>query len=142
MKNSQARAPLHQLVLDLPPVLPGVMIDQVRVRRIIFNLVGNAIKYSPKGGEVRLFAKSEGGKMVVGVSDQGIGISPEDQYRLFQRFERIHAYETQAIPGLGLGLRVCRILVEAHGGTMWVESEKGKGSTFYFALPLAGEKGD
>ena len=73
--------------------------------------------------------------MVVGVSDQGIGIAPSDQTRLFKPFERLETL-TEGIKGLGLGLVVCRRLVEAHGGRMWVESEAGKGATFYFNLPI------
>jgi len=98
--------------------------------------VDNAIKYSPEGGEVRVFARTENSHLIVGVKDQGIGITPEDQQRLFQRFQRLEYNTGTSIQGIGLGLNVCRILVEAHGGSIWVESEKGKGSTFYFALPL------
>jgi PAS domain S-box-containing protein len=133
----KAKSPLHRLHLDIGPDIPKVMIDRVRVERILSNLVENAIKYSPKGGEVRITARLQNSQLIIGVSDQGIGISIEDQRRLFQSFERIRAYETPNIPGLGLGLRVCRILVEAHGGRIWVESEKDKGSTFFFTVPLA-----
>jgi len=132
----RAKSAAHRLTLEFPGDTPKVMADPLRVERILYNLVENAIKYSPKGGEVRLFARPEGGHLTVGVTDEGIGISAEDQARLFRSFERINAYETHAIPGLGLGLRVCRILVEAQGGKIWVESEAAKGSTFYFTLPL------
>lgn len=111
------------------------MLDPVRIKLVILNLVDNAIKYSPKGGEVSIFGRAVKGSLVVGVRDRGIGISPEHQQQLFQSFERVQTWETRAIPGLGLGLRVCRILVEAHGGRLWLESEAGKGSTFYFSLP-------
>lgn len=130
----QARSAIHQLVTDIPPGLPHAIIDRIRVERIINNLVDNAIKYSPKGGEVRIFASRQDDRLLVGVSDQGIGISQKDQARLFQSFERLGAYETHTIAGVGLGLKVCRILVEAHGGRIWIDSQPGKGSTFFFTL--------
>jgi signal transduction histidine kinase len=108
----------------------------LRVERILYNLVDNAIKYSPNGGEVRIFARQDGDFLTMGVSDQGPGISRDDQARLFQSFERLGAIVSGSIQGTGLGLRVCRLLVEAHGGRIWVESEKGKGSTFFFTLPV------
>jgi PAS domain S-box-containing protein len=137
VQKLKAKSPLHRLRVDIGPDIPKVMIDRVRVERILSNLVENAIKYSPKGGEVRIIASLRDGQLIIGVSDQGMGISIEDQRKLFQSFERIRANETPNIPGLGLGLRVCRILVEAHGGRIWVESEKDKGSSFFFTVPLA-----
>jgi signal transduction histidine kinase len=82
-------------------------------------------------------ARQNGDFLTVGISDQGPGISADDQARLFQSFERLGVTVRGAIQGTGLGLRVCRILAEAHGGRIWVESEKGKGSTFLFTLPVA-----
>ncbi len=78
---------------------------------------------------------------MVAVADQGIGISPQDQKRLFRHFERLDNYEGTEIEGIGLGLKVCQVLVEAHGGRVWVDSEPGRGSTFFFTLPYetAGE---
>jgi signal transduction histidine kinase len=133
----QRKSALHQLVINLPPDLPPVMVDQLRVERILHNLVDNAIKYSPNGGEVKLSAARDGEEIVISVSDEGEGISRDDQARLFQSFERLGASVKGSIQGTGLGLRVCRILVEAHGGRIRVESEKGKGSTFFFTLPVA-----
>jgi len=93
------------------------------------------MKYSAEGTEIRLAAQNEAKSLVIRVSDQGIGIPAEEQSRIFLPFARL---EDAARPakGLGLGLLVCRRLVEAHGGTIWVESEEGKGSTFSFTLPL------
>jgi signal transduction histidine kinase len=114
-----------------------VSADVTRIERILDNLIDNAIKYSPNGGEVRVSARQEGRRMVVGVRDQGIGIAPRDAERLFQPFSRLDTpVPGSAIQGVGLGLVVCRRLVEAHGGSTWVESEPGKGSTFYFTLPV------
>ena len=77
--------------------------------------------------------------LVIGVSDQGIGILPEDQAKLFAPFQRLENRRVEGVKGIGLGLLVCRRLVEAHGGKIWVESEPGKGSTFFFTLPLEGK---
>lgn len=106
--------------------------DARRIERVLENLVGNAFRYSPASAPVRLRVEARGGEAIVSVSDSGIGISPENQARLFQRLYR-------AAPGgkgLGLGLYNCRLIIEHHGGRLWVESALGLGSTFYFALPL------
>jgi signal transduction histidine kinase len=137
VKRLQAKSPLHHLAVDVSADVPPANVDRVRIERVIYNLVENAIKYSPGGGEVRVRGRRDDGHIVVGVSDEGIGISEEDQARLFRSFERIDAYQKYSIPGLGLGLRVCRILIEAHGGRIWVESAKGVGSTFLFTVPIA-----
>ncbi len=101
------------------------------------NLVDNAVKYSPAGGEVSVSVKRSGEPIVVSVSDRGIGIGPSDIGRLFEPFARLEAPAPgSAIPGVGLGLVVRKRLVEAHGGRIWVESETGKGSTFHFTLPI------
>ena len=110
--------------------------DPVRVELILRNLVDNAIKYSPSGGQVKIFAKTEGENMIAGVSDHGIGIAPEEQEKLFARFSRLEGSAHSKAEGIGLGLSVCRILVEAHGGRIWVKSQAGQGSTFYFTIPL------
>ncbi len=133
----KTKSAIHRIAVDLPPELPPVDVDPLRAERVIFNLVDNAIKYSPRGGDVRVFARREREHMLVGVADQGIGISDEDQERLFRKFERFGRLEGSSIQGVGLGLNVCRILVEAHGGRIWVESTPGQGSTFYFTIPLA-----
>ncbi len=138
-KNLENKSARHHIIVDMPEGLPHPVIDPLRAERIIHNLVDNAIKYSPEGGDVTVFARAENSHLLVGVQDQGIGIAPEDQQRLFQRFQRLEYNTGTSIQGIGLGLNVCRILVEAHGGSIWVESEKGKGATFYFALPLEQE---
>ncbi len=124
----------HRITVEIPDRLPLVLIDQVRVGRLFHNLIDNAIKYSPDGREVTVSARREKDHIVVSVKDHGEGISVEDQAKLFERFQRLDKGGT---PGIGLGLRVCRLLVEAHGGRIWVESEPGKGSTFLFTLPVA-----
>ena len=91
------------------------------------------MKYSPPGSRVRVFARPEKDALVIGVSDSGVGISAEDQKRIFEPFSRLQG---SGAMGIGLGLVVCKRLVEAHGGRIWVQSQPGKGSTFLFSIPL------
>jgi PAS domain S-box-containing protein len=133
----KSRSGTRRFSLDMPDDLPEVAADPVRVERIIHNLLDNAVKYSPEGSEIRVFSHCQSDCVIVGVSDQGTGISPHDQDRLFQPFERLSNPSTDSSQGTGLGLVVCKRLVEAHGGRIWVESELGQGSTFFFTLPLS-----
>jgi PAS domain S-box-containing protein len=125
----------YRLLMDIPEELPCVFADRVRLELILVNLLSNAVKYSAEGTEIKVSARPEGGYLTISVSDQGVGIPLEKQARLFQAFERLENTERPA-RGLGLGLLVCKRLVEAHGGKIWVQSEAGKGSTFGFTLPL------
>lgn len=126
----------HQFVIDVKGPIHTIVADEDKVDQIITNLVSNAVKYSPDGGEVRITIKEdpETGGVLVAVKDQGVGIPKDVIPRLFQRFTRV---EGRKVAGTGLGLYLTRHLVEAHGGKIWVESEEGKGSTFYFTLPPA-----
>ncbi len=126
----------HKFVISLPRRLPRVQADPLRLERILYNLLENAAKYSPSGGEVRVSAKRQGEQLAFSVSDRGIGISPADQEKLFAPFQRL-GERPSGVRGVGLGLMVCRRLVEAHGGHIWVESEPDKGSTFSFTIPLS-----
>jgi PAS domain S-box-containing protein len=116
--------------------MPPVRADYERARMVLTNLVSNAVKYSPQGGVIRIGARAEGDYAIVYVSDQGIGIPPEDQERIFERFYRVDNRLRRTTQGAGLGLYLARSIVEAHGGRMWVESQVGKGSRFFFTLPL------
>lgn len=124
---------IHHIIMDIPDNLPQIVVDPAKIQLILRNLIDNAIKYSPKGGDIIVFARQQGEELVVGVKDEGIGISRSDQQNLFQPFERLGAINTA---GSGLGLAVCKLLIKNHKGRIWVDSEPGKGSTFYFALPL------
>jgi two-component system, OmpR family, phosphate regulon sensor histidine kinase PhoR len=126
----------HQFILDFPSDIPAVEADKLRVRRILYNLVQNAAKYSHSGSTIRVFARQKADQLVIGVEDKGIGISAADQTRLFHSFQRLGMGPSGEIKGSGLGLMVCLRLVEAHHGKIWVESAPEKGSTFYFTLPL------
>ncbi len=129
------RSPKHKICLDIPARLPDIAADKAKVERILFNLVENAVKYSPIGGEITIAARPESKNLQICVSDQGPGITKEDQKRLFRNFEQL-ANERSAMQGMGLGLKVCRTLVEAHGGKIWIESKPGQGSSFLFNVPL------
>jgi signal transduction histidine kinase/HAMP domain-containing protein len=125
----------HQLQVEVSPHLPLAEADPVRVEQVITNLVDNAIKYSPEGGLITIRVVEDEETVIVSVSDCGIGIAPEHLEHLFERFYRAESDSTAKIKGLGLGLYICKGLVEAHGGHMWVESQLGVGSTFFITLP-------
>ncbi|MDO8520644.1 MAG: HAMP domain-containing sensor histidine kinase, partial [bacterium] len=115
--------------------LPLVSIDPDRFRQVAINLVGNAIKYTPKG-EVRVTAKVEGERVSIRVSDTGMGISAEEQKSLFQKFYRVKNEETREITGTGLGLWITSQIVKQMAGTIGVESIKGKGTDFIISFPV------
>jgi two-component system, OmpR family, sensor histidine kinase VicK len=123
------------LTLEMPHEEIEITADYSRIYEVIDNLIGNAIKYSPDGVHVlvKLVKREDGVQM--SITDKGIGIAPSDLSRLFQKFSRLDNARQRQISGTGLGLYICRSIIEAHGGKIWVESEPGKGSTFHFTLP-------
>ena len=127
------------LSMQLAPDLPLVKGDSKRLRQIIINLVSNAIKYTPPEGHVAVRATMEEDSVIVSVEDDGMGISPEDQVQIFERFYRVRRPETDGIEGTGLGLAIVKSLVEAHGGEIGLESHLGEGSKFYFTVPSYAE---
>jgi signal transduction histidine kinase len=126
--------PVQRVTLDIPTDLPPVRADYSRLERILLNLLTNAFKYSPEEAPVHLQAYQLGDEIVIAVADHGDGIAPEDIPHLFERFYRAKARKAE---GIGLGLYITKLLVEAHGGRVWIESEVGKGSVFRLTLPLA-----
>jgi signal transduction histidine kinase len=126
----------QRLKLDLGEALPAVWADQDRVTQILTNLISNAHKYTRAEGSITVAARRDDGLVRVDVSDTGIGLSPEDQAQLFTKFFRAHERSPQAGGGTGLGLVICRLLVELHGGRITVDSAPGQGSTFSFSLPV------
>ena len=124
------------LLLSVPDPLPPVMADEERLRQIVLNLMINASKFTPEGGRITLRARVKANNLVVEVQDTGTGISKEQQKELFQPY-RSHLSDKDNLSGLGVGLALCKFLVELLGGKIWVESEPGKGSTFSFSIPLA-----
>ncbi len=125
-------APRPAAAAELPPVLA----DPERLQRILANLLSNALKYSPPDTEVTLSFVVRDGEVVTLVTDGGAGIAPEELPRLFQRYYRAAAGRERR-EGLGLGLYITRLLVEAQDGRIWAQSEVGVGSTFSFSLPIA-----
>lgn len=119
---------------DIDEPLPLVAGDPSRLEQVMSNLLDNALKYTPAGGKVTVAAWAEEGEVIVEVRDTGIGIAPEDQVHLFEKFFRVKNEQTQDIGGTGLGLAIVRSIIERHGGRVWVRSQPGKGSTFGFAL--------
>jgi signal transduction histidine kinase len=109
--------------------------DERRIRQVIFNLISNAVKFTPAGGAIEVDSSRVNGEVRVAVSDMGPGIAPQDRERIFDEFQQAEAGLDQR-EGTGLGLAVSRRLVELHGGRIWVESEPGNGSTFVFTLPV------
>jgi len=138
LKHAAAAMETDRIQLELPTDLPPVFADNNRLERIVLNLLSNALKYSDPGTPVQLRAQCRDGEVMIKISDQGRGIPPEDLPHLFERFYR--AAGTRKVEGTGLGLYITKMLVEAHGGRIWVESEAGKGSTFCFTLPVVKEK--
>jgi len=124
-----------RICCSVPAGVPCVWADQERLERVVLNLVSNALKYSPPETKVIVDVAAREHEAVVSVRDQGFGIAADDIPRLFQRFRRLNLGARRG--GIGLGLYICRVLIEAHGGRIWVESELGQGSTFSFTLPLA-----
>jgi PAS domain S-box-containing protein len=129
------QAPSHKFVTFLPDGPLSINADPLRVERILYNLLDNATKYSPAGSRIRVSATSESERLVISVSDKGRGLSLDEQSRLFSPFQRLENNRTDRTRGAGLGLMVCRRLVEAHGGEIWISSRQGEGSTFFFSLP-------
>ncbi|MHB8991513.1 MAG: PAS domain-containing sensor histidine kinase [Chloroflexota bacterium] len=135
VEGQQATTKRHRLILEAPDGPVKGNWDRDRVAQALTNLVSNAIKYSPEGGEVGVVVRRVDGQACVSVIDYGIGIAREDIPLLFQPYSRL--YRRGQAKGTGLGLYITRGIVEAHGGRIWVDSELGKGSTFTFTLPIA-----
>lgn len=117
--------------------LPTVMADRAQMRQVFQNILGNALKFRAEGRvpEIHISASREESQWILRVKDNGIGIDPRQYERIFMLFQRLHGRDKYS--GAGIGLAVCKRIVERHGGRIWVESQVGQGSTFYLALPDA-----
>ena len=131
------------LEIDVPADLPMIVADREKVTHVLGNLLGNAIDFTPEGGRVWITAREVGGLPGPGVlfevGDTGIGIAPEHHELVFQEFAQVDSTASRAHHGTGLGLTIARKLVELHGGRIWLESQLGQGSRFFFTLPLVAE---
>jgi len=134
--EAQVRLPTHRLSLDLIDGLPEVNIDPMRIRQVLDNIINNAVKYSPAGTEVVVAVRRVGNGLLTSVIDQGVGIPKEDHERVFERMYRSQKGQISGVRGAGLGLSICKGLVEAHDGRIWIESEEGKGTKCCFTLPI------
>jgi signal transduction histidine kinase len=132
-----AREKEIEIETAVPGELPPLRADRAKLRRVLVNLVSNALKFTPRGGRVEISATLDGGAAKVSVSDTGVGIPPEDIERLFDKYEQARSRATRSEKGTGLGLYITRQLVELHGGRIEARSEVGRGSTFSFTIPVA-----
>ncbi len=144
VERIRVRGPVHEFVTAVPVSLPWVLADTHRIEQVLYNLIDNAIKYSPDGGVVRIGAVAEDGHVVVSVADEGLGIRPEELTTIFERFHRGRIARARGIAGTGLGLAICKVIVEAHGGRIWAESPARRdangvphGSAVRFTVPIA-----
>jgi signal transduction histidine kinase len=128
-----------QLISDIPTDLPPVHADREKVAHIVGNLLGNAIDFTPRGGQVWVRARraetAHGAECVVEVGDTGVGIDPEHHQLVFEEFAQVDSSASRPHHGTGLGLTIARKLVELQGGRIWLESELGSGSRFFFTIP-------
>jgi signal transduction histidine kinase len=133
-----AHDPRHPISLDLQADLPAVLAEPDRIQQVLANLLSNARKYSPRGGAIKLSSRAVRGTVEVSVEDSGIGIPPEVLERVFEKFYRVESLPHRDVRGTGIGLAICRQIVEAHDGRIWAESEGlGRGARFCFTLPIA-----
>lgn len=139
VEQAQRRTEAHWFVMDLPAELPRVWADPRRIRQVLNNLLENAIKYAPDGGQITVTCELEDKHVVVSIADQGQGIPRQHLDRIFDRFFQVDGASTRTTGGSGLGLAIAKGIIEAHQGTIWAESEAGQGSVFRFSLPIVQE---
>ena len=125
-----------QLTAEIPPALGEIYMDEDKMIQVLTNLLGNAMKFTPEGGKITVSIFNKEDKIEVRITDTGIGIEKEKLEKIFEGFVQADGSITRHFSGVGLGLTVTRKLVELHGGRLWVHSRPGRGSRFYFTLPL------
>jgi two-component system sensor histidine kinase VicK len=116
--------------------------DTDKITQVLYNIISNALKYSPEGGTVTYRLRDRGDLLEISVSDQGMGIPKENVDKIFERFYRVDKARSRQMGGTGLGLAIAKEMIEAHGGSIWAKSEEGKGTTIYFTLPMAADEED
>jgi two-component system sensor histidine kinase KdpD len=135
--ESGGRVGGHALLVNVPSDLPPVDADPALTQKVVRNLLENAVKFSPRGQQIEVTAEQQDGTVVVSVLDRGSGVPPEDLDRVFEPFYRPDATVRSGAQGAGLGLAVCRRLIEMQGGRIWAEARAGGGAAFRFTLPVA-----
>lgn len=135
VRRLRAKSPDVHVSFSIPAHLPVVIADRERIEEVLQNLLDNAVKYSPRRQELAVACYVTGEEVIVSVSDAGMGIALREQEQIFDRFHRLGDPLSQSSPGAGLGLYICKAIIEAHGGRIWVESTLRQGSTFSFSLP-------
>ena len=129
----------HHIVKELQP--SGIIYgDRDRLGQVLTNFMTNAIKYSPKANKIIVKTVVDKSNVTLSVQDFGLGLTLEDQTKVFERFYRVSGLNQSTYPGLGLGLYIASEIIKRHKGSVWVESKKAKGSTFYFSLPITKQK--
>lgn len=134
--DSQGLSERHRFRLELEEQLPTLWLDPDRIVQVLTHLLGNAVRYWPEGGEITLTVRLKGSVVEVAVADHGPGVPKELSERVFEPFYRLDRDRSRGIPGTGLGLAISRASIEAHGGRLWVEANKGGGARFVFTLPV------
>ena len=128
-----------ELKIEVTPDLPAVSGATIHLRRVLDNLINNALKFTPAGGSISVCVQSNAQHVVLQVKDTGIGIAPDQQERIFDRFYQVGSFSKRQYGGVGLGLALVKEIAEAHGGTVTVESRENEGSTFTVTLPVLGD---
>ena len=141
ISEAKIRSPEYQFTLNVPARLPKVHIDTKRIRQVLDNLIDNAVKNSSAGTEISVAARKSNGEIMVTVTDEGTGISRKDKPRIFDRMFHTERNHKPGVTGAGLGLSICKGLIEAHKGRIWIESEEGKGTRCFFTLPTYNDRG-
>jgi signal transduction histidine kinase len=135
VNHHRRESPIHSFVVDCPEACLKLNVDRNKIHRVFDNLLSNAVKYSPKGGTIRIKGEMNSQKLVVTIKDEGVGMTPEQINQAFNKFYRADTSNT-AVRGLGLGLTICKTIIEAHGGIIWIDSHPGEGTAFHFSLPI------
>jgi len=134
VRQVSKRTDQHKFIVNFPASPFIVDADPQWIEQVLFNIIDNAVKYSPEGGIIVIRGETAPGELIVSVADQGIGLAPEHLNRLFEKFFRVKI-AGRHISGSGLGLPISRAIIQAHQGRIWAESQLGKGTTLYFSLP-------
>jgi two-component system phosphate regulon sensor histidine kinase PhoR len=136
VRSVQASAEQHHIQLEINTEKTKVQADKSRIAQVVGNILDNAVKYSPYGGQITVSLQRQENLYLISVSDQGIGVNPEHFDHIFERFYRVHNTASQHYSGIGLGLYVAKAIVDCHGGQIWLTNNQGTGTTFYFTLPV------